>query len=733
MAQPSENPLFALWTIASAAHPFLARTRCILRFAMRSFAAICLFACLLPQAHASAPPAFAPIPAEVSSSHFIVRIQRQSTPVLHAAVGYYLLNFDCSGPLTVSVTADDPHYWDAGVEVQPMRLNIRPRRQGATITFKIPGPVKLSITRPGDHFVDSDMLFLFANKPDSSGITALTPGVRYYGPGVHRESITANSGDTIYLAAGAVVFGALNLWQVHDVHVLGRGTIVYDGPQNPNDDEGWMHKPDWHLIVMDNARNITIEGITGIVRSRTWMIQMRDSHDIQFRNVKIVGGSPSNANQDGMDWLGGGDTLVDDSFFRAADDVFSMEGNWDGYDEIAITTPGHDVANIVIENSVLSTSISNIVRLGWPRKIFNSSNFTLRDSDVIQAGIGSCGIPFALFEVWADPGGKGTHSGYRFENIRLDDLYSLVQLRQPNPSVSDVSFKDVWTMDGTAVVPSVLKGDILGVTLDGVNTGLQTDSAEAASQIVIEDGAQPPERHASSLQTNFDYTAGLLQPHHSVNFKVAGGGNRGMHYHWLFGDGSEADGAQVHHKFPDTDGTLLDRSGRFRVLLHATDTAGDQAWNSRSVVVASELKSAADPSPSPNQNSQATDSIQATDQIQAPDRVFDRQIRIPQDGGYTFTLLTSVQGSLTIDDNPPAKTPKPRAQVCGSAGDAVQPVRLSVALRAGPHRIRVVREDEPDNATLLADPPLLYWEGPAEPRQPIPASAYLTVENQLEP
>jgi hypothetical protein len=652
-----------------------------------------------------------------------VRIGNQSTPVLHAVVGYYLLNFDCSGSMTVSVTADDPHYWDAGVEVQPMRLGIRPRRVGATITFKIPGPVKLSITRPGDHFVDSEMLFLFANKPDSSGITALTPGVRYYGPGVHRESINANNGDTIYLAAGAVVFGALNLWQVHDVHVLGRGTIVYDGPQNPNDDEGWMHKPDWHLIVMDNARNITIEGITGIVRSRTWMIQMRDSHDIQYRNVKIIGGSPSNANQDGMDWLGGGDTLVQDSFFRAADDVFSMEGNWDGYDEVAITTPGHDVANIVIENSVLSTSISNIVRLGWPRKTFNSSNFTLRDSDVIQAGIGSCGVPFALFEVWADPGGKGTHSGYRFENIRLDDLYSLVQLRQPNPSVSDVSFKDVWTMDGTAAVPSVLKGDISGVALDGVNdgvnTGIETDSADAASQIAVEDGAQPPAQHASVLQTNFDYTPGLLRTHRRVTFKVAGKVNRDAHYHWLFGDGAEADGAQVHHKFPDTDGTLLDGSGRFRVLLHATDDAGHQAWNSRSVVVASELKAPADPLP--DQSGQASD------------RVFDRQIRIPQDGGYTFTLLTSVQASLTIDDRPPMKSPKPRAQVCGSSGNAVQPVRISVALRAGTHRIRVVRDGEPDNATPLADPPLLYWEGPGLPRQAIPASAYLTTLSWLRP
>ena len=49
------------------------------------------------------------------------------------------------GPATVSVRAADPHFWDRGVEIQPMRYGIRPQRHGAVITFRIPGPVKLSI------------------------------------------------------------------------------------------------------------------------------------------------------------------------------------------------------------------------------------------------------------------------------------------------------------------------------------------------------------------------------------------------------------------------------------------------------------------------------------------------------------------------------------------------------------------------------------------------------------
>ena len=128
--------------------------------------------------------------------------------------------------------------------------------------------------------------------------------------------------------------------------VLGRGTIVYEGPQDPNTDEGWMQKPDWHCVGALEARNVEIDGLTCIVRSRTWSIQMKDSTGFVYNDLRVVGGNPGNANQDGMDWLGGGDTAVHDAFIRASDDVFAMQGNWDGYTQDDLLRPGHDVRNI---------------------------------------------------------------------------------------------------------------------------------------------------------------------------------------------------------------------------------------------------------------------------------------------------------------------------------------------------------------------------------------------------
>ncbi len=315
------------------------------------------------------------------SDEFIVTIDGHRTPVVHAASSYYLLNFDVNGPATVAVRAADAHYWDRGVEIQPMRYGIRPVRRGATITFRIPGPVKLSVARPGDHFADAEMLFLLGSEPDKSRVTARTAGVRYYGPGVHHQDIEAQSGDRIYLAPGAVVFGSLNFWQVHDVRVFGRGMVIYDGPQDPLDDSGWRHVPAWHCMAMDHAQRVEVDGITCVTRSRTWQVQMTDSHGIGFYNVNVIGGEAHDANQDGLDWIGSGDTTVRNCFIRASDDDFAIQGNWDGYTEEAMRAPGADVVEYHDRRfGGVDEHLEHAARWAGRRRRFASAHVTLQES-----------------------------------------------------------------------------------------------------------------------------------------------------------------------------------------------------------------------------------------------------------------------------------------------------------------------------------------------------------------
>ncbi|MBB6145547.1 hypothetical protein HNQ77_003508 [Silvibacterium bohemicum] len=686
--------------------------------------------------------AITPVPEEIRSDRFTITIDGQPAPLAHAAANYYFLNFDLQGKAKISITAPSDDYWAQGVEVQPWRENIRPVLKGRTLTFTLDHPAKLSITRPGDHLAGAEMLFLFANPPETDAPKPDAPGIRYYGPGVYKASIDAKSGDTIYLAPGAVVLGSLNLWGVDKVKVYGRGVIVYDGPQNPNDDTGWRHIVNWHVIAMDSASNISISGITCVVRSRTWMIQMKDSHFITFDNVKVIGGSAANANQDGMDWLGGGDTLVRNSFIRAADDVFAMQSNWEGYDKLAI--PGHPVENITIENSVVSTSISNVVRAGWPDKDFNATNFVMRDSDVIHAGIGACGVPFALLEFWEDAASSGSSSGFHFENIRMEDWYSLVQLRQPNPALHDVVFKDIWSPETPSLEASTLLGSVSGVSFDHVRLADRVVAADAEIPLEREAGAAEAHYESTGESTGphavFGYSSGAIRPGKAVDFDASASGGHIRSYRWFFGDGSTASGRQVRHRFPDAEGTLWDHSGRFRVTLRIADGQGREDWVTRPVVVTTSLLAAdknagTDPGLNFSFYSTSSTSIAGLNaenpartgiarvisaDVRSLDKnyglVFDGFLNIPADGGYSFQLAARDEARLEIDGAQVVASPKPFAQVCGSVGNAVQMAQGSLGLMAGRHTIRVAMTHSLGESDFH-----LYWQGVGVPLEEIPA------------
>ncbi len=688
--------------------------------------------------------------AEVSSEHFVVTLEekgrREVVPVVHVAENYYFLNFNLKRRMTVSVTAQTEDYWARGVEVQPWRLGIRPSVQGRTITFEMDGPAKISITRPGDYLGGAEMLFLFAAPEEKSAPRAGANGVRFYGPGVYRENVDARSGDEIYLAPGAVIFGSLNIWDVERVHVFGRGVVIYDGPQNPADDDGWMHKRNWHAIVMHNARHIRIEGITCIVRSRTWMIQMRDSRDVRFEDIKVIGGSPGNANQDGMDWLGGGDTVVKNSFFRAADDIFAMQGNWEGYSAEAMAIPGHEVSNITIEDSVLSTSISNVVRSGWPHKSFDSHHFVMRNTDVLHMGLGGCGVPFALLEMWADPGGMGHHSDYLFENIRMDDWYSLVQLRQPSPGIEDVRFRDVFGLELPSMVPSALLGSVAGVHLDNVSLGGRVAGSNRDVPLQVLAGAGEPtyDGRWKAGHAAFSYLPGSVAPGQKVTFRAEEsrpGEAKIKVYEWSFGDGSKARGRQVRHRFGDDAGTLRDGSGRFRVLLHTTDEGGRNSWAYEPVVVRKHLEEAAgvgdripglryryfemEAAALEGMESGVETASGTSADLDASSRkrlegyglAFDGFLDVPVDGGYTFTLLSSDAGEISIDSVDLGRSPAPWPQVCGSVGNAVRPVTGSIGLRSGRHRIHVA-----ETHTIGEDGFAVLWQGPGVELSRIPST-----------
>jgi hypothetical protein len=700
-------------------------------------------------AHAASQVQAAAVPAEMRSTAFTVTVNGRPVDVAHAAARYEFVSFDSNGPVDVAITAAEPGFWDRGVDIEPWRMGLRathPKGEPQTIRFRLPGPAKLSISRPGDFLNNARMLFLFAGSPPPPPPSG--PNVTVVPAGVHRESLNPKSGDTIYLEPGAYIFGSLNLWQVENVKVLGRGTIVYDGPQDPNSDTGWMQKPDWHCIAGYQAHNVEIDGLTCIIRSRTWSIQMKDSTGFRYDDLRVIGGNPGNANQDGMDWLGGGDTVVNNSFFRASDDDLAMLGNWDGYDEADMVRPGADVSNILVENSEFSTSISNVVRMGWPQKIYNLRNFTLRDSDILHAGIGACGQTFGLLGFWGANGASGDHSGVTLEDLFLDNWYSLVQMEQEQPSLHGFTFHNIWALDQPPLAESTIIGDVSDVTFDNVKYGQARVTSDAEVPLVVSGGAQQPTfAPAPALAAAFSVDPkelAVFAPHEKITLTAQA--VPGARYTWLFGDGAASHHRRVRHRFPDALGTDLDGrngAGRFRVLLHVTDKAGHQDWAAQGIVAVEQWHDAvkASRATSPGLSwkvfsgswtelpefstlqpalTGASPNLAANAQgLTRYATVWDGWISIPADGGYTFHLIDRDGARLVIDGMEVAKTGPPFGLVCGAPGNALRYDRGSLGLRAGLHAIHVEALN-----TASEGAPRLLWEGPGLTLTDVPASAF---------
>jgi hypothetical protein len=217
------------------------------------------------------------------------------------------------------------------------------------------------------------------------------------------------------------------------------------------------------------------------------------------------------------------------------------------------------------------------------------------------------------------------------------------------------------------------------------------------------------------------------------------------HFTWLFGDGTEAHGRSVTHRYADADGTDLDGvngAGRFRVLLHAEDRAQHQDWAAQGVVAVTHWHDATAQGANapglvwrvyagtwtelPDLSKETAEFAGEAANLSSDSHGFTRYatswdgfLDVPVDGGYTFHLLARDGARLVIDGVEVAKTGPPFAQVCGSPGNAMRYDRGSLGLRAGLHQIHIEGLHSASEGT-----PRLLWEGLGLPIADIPDAAF---------
>jgi hypothetical protein len=217
-------------------------------------------------------------------------------------------SWDMSRPVTVEIESTQPV---ASVVIRPRRLALTPQVQGHRIRFELKAPQPLVVEVNGPHHA----LHLFASPPETAAPAPDAAGVRYFGPGVHRPGIIElANGETVYLAAGAVVYGSIHGTGVSNVRVAGRG-ILDQSPFERGRGGG--------SIRLSDCSGVHLEGL--VLRDPdVWCCSLFGCRDVTISGLKLVGLWRYNA--DGIDVCNSSNVTVEDCFVRAFDDALVVKG-----------------------------------------------------------------------------------------------------------------------------------------------------------------------------------------------------------------------------------------------------------------------------------------------------------------------------------------------------------------------------------------------------------------------
>ncbi|MFA7489412.1 MAG: glycosyl hydrolase family 28 protein [Mariniphaga sp.] len=340
----------------------------------------------------------------------------------------HIANFEGTGSLRISLlTAGIP----SNVKIKPASKKITPVIDGHKISFMWEGPGQLVVEMD-----DLPPLFLFANPAETETVQESTPGVKYFGPGVHHPGyIEMKDNETVYIAEGAVVYGGIRANGVSNIRVLGRG--ILDGNYEFR-----------QMVYIEESKNILFEGVT-IRNGKSWTNTLVNCRDVEYRFVKVFGFGPSS---DGINPAGSQRVRITNCLLRCTDDC------------IAIKAPNynHPVKDIfVADNIMIGYAYADGVTIGFETNAETISNVVVQNCDILMARGGSMVEGHSGFSIICD--GPAVIQQILFENIRVERAdIKLFELNvtpgkyygdDPPGHIRDITLKDVdWAHEGPIVI-----------------------------------------------------------------------------------------------------------------------------------------------------------------------------------------------------------------------------------------------------------------------------------------
>ncbi len=303
------------------------------------------------------------------SSEFTLTVDGKPVDLLVAADGAVAI-WDGDQPVQVAITLRWPLPGERKAMVQPARYGITPTWEGERLVFTLAGPGEAVVVIAG-----LPKLYLLYHHPLELPPAQGTPGVRFFEAGQFYEAglVKLAPGETLWLAGGAILHGAIRIEGAHGAMVRGRGIV---------DNRYFLRggaEPCQNPVLVADADDVLIEGIT-CIEPQTWTVKTANATRTRIENVRIIGNQSAS---DGIDITGSRDVVVRGCFVRSDDDCLAVKSV-----EYRATPGVHDwcrdVENILFEGCLLDKhGGGSAMELGHEFRCAHVRGITFRDIDVL--------------------------------------------------------------------------------------------------------------------------------------------------------------------------------------------------------------------------------------------------------------------------------------------------------------------------------------------------------------
>lgn len=268
----------------------------------------------------------------------------------------HFVSFDVAAPGDLELTL--PECAPEDVRIFPLSRRNRLVRDGRRMAVFVDGPEQFVVDLAGE------TLHVFANPPFRHKHVA---GELYFGPGVHDVgAIVPESGQTVCIDEGAVVYGGIFVGRKSNVRVVGRGIV--DSSRLRRLDGGGDEAVDGDMRLSKvltrfglgrgecgdvlaqtcfcayASTNVTVEGVV-FRDAPVWAVIVRNGcRGVSLDNVKLIG--MWRYNSDGIDVCASEDTRIANTFVRSFDDCIVARG-------ASLLGETGDLRNLTVENCVL--------------------------------------------------------------------------------------------------------------------------------------------------------------------------------------------------------------------------------------------------------------------------------------------------------------------------------------------------------------------------------------------